>query len=227
MHKQQHKCRSDGCRADNTCKYGFPQRSFPSIAAAVNPSTKIWQYHRPRDADANTVPYHPLLLLLWSAHCNVQRITNADWSRYVLKYSMREGASGTLNLGTAAAELLGLGDLSVVKLKAFQHRCCHALSAPLRLPCTIWGNLLWYAALLFHSHQNPLLLRPRGRMLLPQRCSCEGACSYHSAPRYRSKRLQHPRRPPPLVRKALEAEKTRHHLVDPTGPLRVAGYLPF
>jgi hypothetical protein len=32
---------------------------------------------------------------------------------------------------------------------------------------------------------------------------------------------------PPLVRKVLEAEKTRHHLADPTGPLRVAGYLPF
>jgi hypothetical protein len=73
MHKQQHKCRSDGFRADGTCKYGFPQKPFHSVAAAVTPSSKIWQYHRPRDADANTVPYHPLLLLLWGAHCHVQR----------------------------------------------------------------------------------------------------------------------------------------------------------
>jgi hypothetical protein len=85
-----------------------------------------------------TVVYHPLLLLLWGAHCNVQGITNADLSRYVLKYAMKEEPSGTLNLDTSAAEALGLGDLSDVRLKMFT---AQILTRPLSTTEAVLHNL--------------------------------------------------------------------------------------
>ena len=91
MQKQQHRCRTQGCRKtdDGNCKYGFPCHLHDSSTPGVSSQTGIYQYFRPKYADRWTVPYHPLLLLLWNAHVDVQLIAQAAWSFYVLKYLKR------------------------------------------------------------------------------------------------------------------------------------------
>jgi hypothetical protein len=37
----------------------------------------------------NVVPYLPGLMLLWKAHCNVQRVTQEGFSVYLLKYALK------------------------------------------------------------------------------------------------------------------------------------------
>lgn len=38
------------------------------------------------------VPYHPMVLMTWCAHMNIQRVTAAAWSFYLLKYTLKVGA---------------------------------------------------------------------------------------------------------------------------------------
>ena len=109
--KQQHRHREDGCLANGHCKYCFPFEVHPEREASLNPKSNRWEYHRPETSDCMIVPYHPLALLLWGAHMNVQRVTGADWSFYLLKYAMKIECIGKLDLGTATPERLGLGDL--------------------------------------------------------------------------------------------------------------------
>jgi hypothetical protein len=45
----------------------------------------MWVYFRPGWEHRNVVPYHPAILLIWGAHMNLQMITNASWSLYLLK----------------------------------------------------------------------------------------------------------------------------------------------
>lgn len=35
------------------------------------------------------VPYHPMVLMTWGAHMNIQRVTSAAWSYYLLKYTLK------------------------------------------------------------------------------------------------------------------------------------------
>ena len=35
------------------------------------------------------VPYHPVVAYLWGAHTNIQVVTNAAWSFYMLKYALK------------------------------------------------------------------------------------------------------------------------------------------
>jgi hypothetical protein len=45
----------------------------------------MWTYFRPGHEHRNVVPYHAGVLLTWRAHMNLQRVTHADWTRYLLK----------------------------------------------------------------------------------------------------------------------------------------------
>eukprot|EP00951_Prasinocladus_malaysianus_P048892 scaffold663445_cov75-Prasinocladus_malaysianus.AAC.1 len=69
----------------------------------VDPSTGRYLYFRRGYCDRNVVPYMPDLLLLWGAHCNVQLVTNAAFSRYLLKYALKAEEVGTPNLSTQEA----------------------------------------------------------------------------------------------------------------------------
>lgn len=57
-------------------------------------------------------------MLLWGAHCNIQKITSTSWSFYVLKYAMKCEPPGKLNLDIEAAKRLGLAGVSNAQLKA-------------------------------------------------------------------------------------------------------------
>jgi hypothetical protein len=117
--KNQHKCRSDGCmKGKDHCRYGYPFKTQSNMEATFNAPTLWWEYFRPRYVDRNTVSYHPLVMLLWGAHCNVQWMTSTSWSFYVLKYAMKCEPLGKLNLDTDAAKQLGLGNISESQLKA-------------------------------------------------------------------------------------------------------------
>jgi hypothetical protein len=117
--KNQHKCGPDGCLSGRDHrKYGYPFPEHKSKDATFNPVTTRWEYFRPRYVDRNTVSYHPLVMLLWGAHCNIQKITSTSWSFYVLKYAMKCDPMGKLNLDIEAAKRLGLAGVSDAQLKA-------------------------------------------------------------------------------------------------------------
>jgi hypothetical protein len=95
MRKQLHRCRQTGCAAKGHCQYGFPFPAQPAHNTTFDAASQRYSYHRPAQYDANgclhrnVVPYHPAVLLLWNAHMNIQRITDASWSLYILKYTVR------------------------------------------------------------------------------------------------------------------------------------------
>lgn len=93
LRKQMHSCKdvgAPGCREKGRCSSGFPYDK-PQLhrGALYNASTQRWEYFRPRACDQNVVPYHPLVLLYWNAHMNIQRITASAWSFYLLKYACK------------------------------------------------------------------------------------------------------------------------------------------
>lgn len=79
------------CEKSHKCKYGFPAGVQSNYKPMVDEESGRYQYYRPRHCDRNVVPYHPTVALLWNAHCNVQLVTNKEWSYYLLKYAMKVG----------------------------------------------------------------------------------------------------------------------------------------
>ena len=69
-------------------------------------------YARFCKGDAWVVPYHPVVLSVWGAHVNLQRVTNTSWSWYVLKYAAKMILPTKLNLDADALQTLGLKGLS-------------------------------------------------------------------------------------------------------------------
>eukprot|EP00951_Prasinocladus_malaysianus_P000169 scaffold1283_cov18-Prasinocladus_malaysianus.AAC.1 len=115
--KQIHWCRPHLCKSKGTCRLKFPKQQQKVITPHYNESTHRFEYYRPRKCDRNVVEYHPLLLLFWGAHCNVQKVTSEEFSRYLLKYQMKVEPSGTLNLDEDASKALGIDDLTEIQRK--------------------------------------------------------------------------------------------------------------
>lgn len=90
-----------------------------------------WIYYRPRYVDRNVVPYHPVILLLWGAHMNLQRVTSDAWSHYLLKYAFKCEPTGSLNSNPESAKSLGLHGLTDTQLRVVSAFC---LSKPVS-PC--------------------------------------------------------------------------------------------
>jgi hypothetical protein len=101
LKKQDHPCRGPGvgCRKGShqhtpKCKYGYPFDPHEG-ATQYDEATQQFVYPRPYvpthdgegapSVNARVVPYHPLLLLIWKAHCNILIISQSDFSRYLLK----------------------------------------------------------------------------------------------------------------------------------------------
>lgn len=82
--KNQHVYKNDGCLKDRDyCKYGFPFKPYSDVQASFNVSSGRWDYFRLRKVDRNTVTYHPIIMILWGAHCNLLRITTTCWSYHI------------------------------------------------------------------------------------------------------------------------------------------------
>jgi hypothetical protein len=119
---QSHSCSKDSCRKDchgHKCYYGFPCSAQSSVEPVMDDVVRKWMYYRPRHEDRNVVPYHPLVLLFWEAHCNVQKVTKEDWSEYLMKYATKGEAVGNLNLDVEKSKVVGLSSFSTAQLKAY------------------------------------------------------------------------------------------------------------
>jgi predicted ATPase len=122
--KQLHRCLDDVCRIDGKpCKYGFswPEHSGPKSAFWAEKMR--WIYYRHSYEDRNVVPYQPLILILWGAHMNFQRVTADAWSHYLLKYAFKCEPAGSLNLDLEAAKSLGLHGLTHTQMRAVSAFC--------------------------------------------------------------------------------------------------------
>lgn len=82
-------CMQPGCRLHGSCSALFPQKLHEECLPFLDPANRRYRYFRLREQDRFIGPYHPLVLLLWNAHMNIQRITHAAWSLYLLKYAMK------------------------------------------------------------------------------------------------------------------------------------------
>jgi hypothetical protein len=122
--KQIHRCLDDICRVDGKpCKYGFPWPVHSGPKSAFWAEKMRWIYYRPRYEDRNVVPYHPLILILWGAHMNSQRVTANAWSHYQLKYAFKCEPAGSLNLDPEVAKSLGLHGLTDTQMRAVSAFC--------------------------------------------------------------------------------------------------------
>ena len=120
-----------------SCGCGFPCKMHPRPASLDSASNR-WKYPRfSRDPDEWIVPYHPLVLLLWGSHMNIQRITDTEWSYYVLKYTTKAEPDGYLSLDERAAELLGLFDLSPMQRKLVASTVCSKPTSVAELMCLL------------------------------------------------------------------------------------------
>lgn len=92
LRKQIHSCTppgQEGCCKTGPCKWGFPYRTPCVSPVHMDIDGNRFLYPRRRAVDRNVVPYHPILLLLWKGHMNIQFVTNTQWSFYLLKYQLK------------------------------------------------------------------------------------------------------------------------------------------
>lgn len=130
--KQTHPCRAPGvgCRAGGHahrkhCKYGYPHAAHEG-ETAFNAATLQYVYPRPfvpdsladdaKSVNETIVPYHPLLLMLWKAHCNLQKVSHSSFSRYLMKYATKGEAITPVEVTSDLAAGLGL-ELDETELK--------------------------------------------------------------------------------------------------------------
>lgn len=126
MAKQQHTCwdartgEPKPCSRNDRgkCDKNFPNKIHPSREPAINPDTGRYAYYCPRQCDRMTVVYLPALLLFAGAHINVQLVREEEWSFYMLKYSMKPAAAGTITLDARQAHALGFGAMTPVERAA-------------------------------------------------------------------------------------------------------------
>ena len=117
--KQLHACtsRCHNRKSHGTCKYEFLFPPHTKEQTTYNVDTRRRDYYRPRNEDRNVVPYHAIILLLWGAHINLQRVNTTYWSYYLLKYAMKCEPHGPIQLDKTNAERLGLQGASNSQLQ--------------------------------------------------------------------------------------------------------------
>ena len=98
-------------------KYVFLFNVHNQENSTFNFTSNRWMYYCPHHQDHNIVPYHASLLLLWSAHLNLQRIASMYWSYYLLKYAMKYEPHGAIQLNPKKAVRLELEGASTTQLQ--------------------------------------------------------------------------------------------------------------
>ena len=82
-----------------------------------NQKTLRYEYYRPRKTDRNVVPYHPIALVLWGGHMNIQKMSNSTWTYYLIKYVNKMEPHGCMTLDENATKSLGIKDMTIEQLK--------------------------------------------------------------------------------------------------------------
>lgn len=84
--------------------------------------------------DRVVVPYHPLVMLLWGAHMNIQAVTQQAWSLYLLKYAMKSEPNGRMCMSPEELRKIGFSNFSDAQLMVLiamvtSHTVCLAEAA--------------------------------------------------------------------------------------------------
>jgi hypothetical protein len=119
LRKQLHMCQGPKrCyKTSKHCKYGFLYDINLNSHAKINKNTNKWEYFQLKHYDWDVLPYHPILLLIWGAHLNIQIITSSFCSYYLLKYTMKIEPHDILNINTIIAKQLSLQNVNEMHLK--------------------------------------------------------------------------------------------------------------
>lgn len=112
--KMQHQCVDGMCRHNGKCKYGFPYPVQMDHTPKLDPITGRNLPYCPGEEHRNTACYVPMITLLWGAHSNVVLITQAAFSHYLLKYTMKCEPAGRLNISADTLHTLGITEASPV-----------------------------------------------------------------------------------------------------------------
>lgn len=155
--KQMHVCRPDACLRYGKCKSDFPfDPHFDD--AVLDPVSNRWKYFRPGPEHRKVVFYHPILLFLLNNHMNIQRVTETNWSGYMLKYALKAEPSGELILDSRLAARLGIKGLSEQQLKLLSGTVlskpvslCEAALACLQIPIVQRSESVVTDYIHFHS----------------------------------------------------------------------------
>lgn len=140
--KQVHKC-NDYCLENNVCTKGFPHEVNGGPASQHAISGR-WRYPCAAEADRNIVPYHARCLLLWGAHMNLQRVADADFSWYMVKYTTKASCSGALDLSGTKLVEIAFPRLAVPE----QHVVAAYANAQVVSPCEAAVDMLGEALLI-------------------------------------------------------------------------------
>ena len=100
------------CMSGRTCckhRYPFCVNDDP---LKYNQETNKYEYLRLSPGDAYVVSYLPSIALLWNAHHNIQRVTDAQWSVYMLKYTLKAEPAAKLNFNIDMLSRLGYEGVS-------------------------------------------------------------------------------------------------------------------
>jgi hypothetical protein len=120
------------------CKLCFPYDSHAK-GTSQDEDTGRYLYFRFDNDDQYVVPYHPLILLLWRAHMNLQRITDTQWSYYVLKYASKIEPIAELCCDEHVAAAFGFHGLSVTEMQVVTAALLTKPVSPAEATCIMSG----------------------------------------------------------------------------------------
>lgn len=85
--KQLHYYKPMECKIICCCKLRYPltRKQHVTQSPQFDSSLCMYMYYRPSYGDRNVLPYHSIILFLWNAHMNIQKVSNIERTWYLLK----------------------------------------------------------------------------------------------------------------------------------------------
>ncbi|WPT10825.1 ATP-dependent DNA helicase pif1 [Picochlorum sp. SENEW3] len=98
------------------CKLGYPYDIYNG-PTMYDEHRKEYLYKCPNYHSRNVVSYHPELMLAWNAHMCLKRVTHADFSYYLLKYTLKSEPTGQLSLNKEVESQMNMTNLDAGVVK--------------------------------------------------------------------------------------------------------------
>ncbi|KAI8110015.1 hypothetical protein M9434_001291 [Picochlorum sp. BPE23] len=104
------------CGKKRPCKLGYPYDIYNG-PTKYDEHRKEYLYKCPNYHSRNVVSYHPELMLAWNAHMCLKRVTHADFSYYLLKYTLKSEPTGPLSLNKEVESQMNMTNLDAGLVK--------------------------------------------------------------------------------------------------------------
>jgi hypothetical protein len=137
--KQRHVCKDTTCKKTRICDRGFPVALHPGACPTQGPVSKQWKYMRVHATDVDIVPYHIAAHVLWEAHHNLQIVSNALFSWYLLKYQLKGDCIGNFDISVHPVTRSCYPELSPQQLQVAQAHASSRLVSPCEVACVLAG----------------------------------------------------------------------------------------